>query len=49
MSETTRQFIAIFAFIFLGPLLMTTSMKYADVVRYNLHVVKEEDDDELSD
>ena len=44
MSEAARQLIAIIAFIFFGPLLMITSLNYADAVRYELNEVKEEDE-----
>lgn len=46
MSSINRQIVAIFAFILLGPTLMITSMKYADVVNYELKEVKEEDVDD---
>lgn len=45
MSETARQVMAIIAFTFLGPLLMITSLNYADVVRSEINEVKEEDDE----
>jgi|GEM_PF-6295479 len=45
MSEAARQIVAIVAFIFFGPLLMITSLNYADVVRYELNEVKDEDDE----
>ena len=44
MSEAARQIVAIVAFIFFGPLLMITSLNYADALRYELNEVKEEEE-----
>ena len=44
MSNITRQIVAVFAFAFLGPLVAITHMQYADVVRFELKVVKEDED-----
>jgi hypothetical protein len=46
MSNISRQIVAVFAFVLLGPLLMITTMKYADVVNYELKEAKEEELDD---